>query len=91
MSHAKRQSSPRLISIINTNGDTLFPQTPAQFFRCEDRPRRIPVGYPMAIRHHITPPQPPIRGEMTARVCAVLALTGMAVVVLGLVSLVGWL
>lgn len=98
MSHAKRQFSPRLISIHDTSGDVLYPVDPAPFFRCEDRPRRIPVGHPMAVRN-VTPPLahqhylviPPLRGELSARVATVMVLAGFSVLVFGVLSLVGWL
>lgn len=98
MSHAKRQFSPRLISIHDTSGDVLYPVDPAPFFRCEDRPRRIPTGHPMAVRG-VTPPLahqhyyivPPLRGELSLRVCAVMVATGGAGVIFGLLSLAGWL
>jgi hypothetical protein len=96
MSYMKRTiNHSRIVKISDRHGDILYPLAPAPFYRCEDRPRRIPVGHPMAIRD-VTPspafiPVSPLRGELAARVFAVVALTGMAAVVLGVISLVGWL
>lgn len=96
MSYMKRHYHATVISVRDRSGDTLYPREPAPFYRCEDRPRRLPMGHPMAIRpalHHqhyqISPP--PLRGELTARVCAAMAWAGMAAIILGVVSLVGWL
>lgn len=100
MSYMKRHYHATVISVRDRNGDVLYPVDPAPFYRCEDRPRRIPVGHPMAERviapplwdrhYQITPP-PPINGELAARVCAAIAWAGMVVIVLGVVRLVCWL
>ena len=98
MSHAKRQFSPVLVSVHDTHGDVLYPIEPAPFYRCTDRPRRLPEGHPMAVRD-VTPPMAhqhylvisPLPGELSARVCAVMVATGGAGVIFGLLSLAGWL
>jgi hypothetical protein len=98
MSYMKRTiNHARLVQSDDKNGDVLSPVTPSPFYRCEDRPRHIPVGHPMAIRN-VTPisspaflPISPLRGELAVRVCTVVVWTGMAAVVLGVLSLVGWM
>lgn len=88
MGYMKRTiQHPRVARISDKNGDVLCPIKPAPLYRVSDRPRRLPEGHPMAI--HIEPP--PLRGELTARVCAAAAWIGMAFVVLGVFSAVGWL
>lgn len=77
MSYTKRALPARLVRVSDTAGDTLFPLTPAPFYRCEDRPRRIPVGHPMAAYH----PSPavlalPQRLESNAGRLAVAAIAG---------------
>ncbi len=104
MSYIKRQIPHlRIVRVIDRNGDTLYPTAPAPMYRCEDRARRLPSDHPMAIRnvtpapplahqHYlIVPPAPILRGELTARVCAAIAWVGMALVVIGVISAVGWI
>ncbi len=68
----------RLVRVSDTAGDTLYPLTPAPFYRCEDRPRRIPVGHPMATRYHPSPAvlALPQRLESNAGRLAVAAIAG---------------
>lgn len=77
MSYAKRALPVRLVRIADRSGDVLYPVDPAPFYRCEDRPRRIPVGHPMATYH----PSPavlalPQRLESNAGRLVVAALAG---------------
>ena len=48
MSYTKRLLPARLVRVTDVYGDTLLTANPAPFYRCEDRPRRIPTGAPMA-------------------------------------------
>ena len=81
MSYAKRALPVRLVRIADRSGDVLYPVDPAPFYRCEDRPRRIPEGHPMATRK--IPPQVllalPERIQSTAGRLAVAALAGFLI------------
>lgn len=48
MSYTKRTLPARLVRVTDVYGDTLLTAEPAPFYRCEDRPRRIPTNHPMA-------------------------------------------
>lgn len=78
MSQTKRNLvTAQIVRIADRSGDVLYPVDPAPFYRCEDRPRRIPEGHPMATYH----PSPavlalPQRMESTAGRLAVAALAG---------------
>ena len=78
MSYAKRALPVRLVRIADRSGDVLYPGDPAPFYRCEDRPRRIPEGHPMATRYQ--PPAAvlalPQRLESNAGRLAVAAIAG---------------
>jgi hypothetical protein len=97
MSYSKRQHPCHIVSVRDTRGEWLYPQTPAPFFRCEDRPRRLPADHPMAT-HRVVTPVPalftlthPLRSELVGRVSTVMIVSGLAGVLFGLLSLAGWL
>lgn len=86
MSYIKRTiNHTRLVRVADTHGETLFPLDPAPFYRCEDRPRRLPIGHAMAARRDVQRPAiaralPPLIYDGGSRVLAGIIAAAMVAV-----------